>query len=289
MKQGLSLQMKAVIDIGSNSVRLLLSGTKYLRTTALAKGLAKSGTLSSQSIKDTLKAVIEMYDMACEGGAKHIYVFATEAVRVAQNSHQLINGLKDFDIAVDILTPEQETKIGFWGAYTKETQAILDIGGASSELSCGDKKGLLYWHSLAVGAQRLADYFTGNIRELSFYIKERIAEYGTLPDFDSLVAIGGTATTLVAIKEALEPYDAFVVQDYLLKAKEVERIAKEIFAMPLQARYNIKGLPTSRATVIAPGGLLLYHIMEYLGVESCIVSEKDNMEGYLLLKAQGKI
>ncbi len=281
--------MKAVIDIGSNSVRLLLNGTKYLRTTALAKGLAKDCTLSAQAIKDTLQTVIELYDMACEGGAKHIFVFATEAVRVAQNSHQLINSLKDFDIAVDVLTPEQEAKIGFLGAYTKDTQAILDIGGASSELSCGSSKGLLYWHSLAVGVQRLADYFNGNIRELSFYIKERIAEYGNLPNFDALIAIGGTATTLVAIKEALEPYDANIVQGYVLKAKEVERMAKQIFAMPLQARYNIKGLPAKRATVIAPGGLLLYHIMEYLGVEDCIVSEKDSMEGYLLLKAQGKI
>ena len=281
--------MKAVIDIGSNSVRLLYKGKKQVRTTALAKGLALSGTLSSAAIEDTLAAVVQLYDFACNSGAKQVYVFATEAVRIAQNAAEFINRLEDFGISIEILTAEQEAKTGFLGAYTKDIQAILDIGGASSELACGDNKGLLYWHSLAIGAQKLADTFSGNIRELSFYIKERIAEYEKVPAFGSLVAIGGTATTIVAIKEALEPYDANVVQGYILQAKDILLIAKEIFAMPLPARYNIKGLPAKKVTVIAPGALLLYHIMEYLGAESCIVSENDNMEGYLLLKSQGKI
>jgi len=281
--------MKAVIDIGSNSVRLLLNGKKQVRTTALSKGLAISGALSPSAIKDTLSAVVELYDIACSKDARQVHVFATEAIRAAKNSAEFIDRLKDFGISLEVLSAEQEAKIGFWGAYTKGKQAILDIGGASSELSCGCEKGILYWHSLAVGAQKLADNFSGNIRELSFYIKERIAEYGKVPTFDSLVAIGGTATTLVAIAESLEPYDASVVQGYILQAKDILRITKEIFAMPLQARYNIKGLPAKKATVIAPGGLLLYHIMEYLGAGQCTVSEADNMEGYLLLKAQTKI
>ena len=281
--------MKAVIDIGSNSVRLLLNGKKIIRTTALAKGLASSGVLSPSAMKDTGKAVVELFDIACDNGAEEIFVFATEAVRAAENGAEFIGHLKKFDIDVDVLSPKQEAESGFLGAYTGGRQAVLDIGGASSELSLGDSAGLLYWHSVAVGAQRLADIFTGNIRELSFYIKEIIAEYGAVPPCGELIAIGGTPTTLVSVLEGLEPYDESVVHGYVLKAEAIRDCAQKIFAMPLQARYNIKGLPQKKASVIAPGGLLLYHIMEYLNKDSCIVSERDNMEGYLYMKLSGRL
>lgn len=276
--------MKAVIDIGSNSVRLLLGGKKTIHTTTLAKGLSSEGRLSTLAIKDTARAVVELYDYACDNDAKEIFVFATEAVRAASNSSDFLTMLQSFNINVEVLSAEQEAISGFLGAYTGGIQAVLDIGGASSELSIGDGDGLAYCHSLGVGAQRLADKFCGNIRQLSFYIKERIKEYGIVPSCDSLIAIGGTATTLVAIKESLEPYRPEVVQGYILSASDIYKCAKEIFALPLAARYNIKGLQPKRADIIAPGALLLYHIMEYLNFDNCTVSEKDNMEGFLQLK-----
>ena len=276
--------MKAVIDIGSNSVRLLLKGKKYVETTALGSGLAHNNLLSEPSISQTVNAVISFYDFAIDNGASEVFVFATEAVRCADNRLQFLNILEDFNIKVDVLTKEWEAKVGFLGAYTGGKQAILDIGGASSELIIGENNVILYNHSLPIGAVRLADIFNGNIRELSYYIKLRLKEYYTTPCFDELISIGGTSSTIVAILESLDPYDETKVHGYKLTKKAIWDCINKIFAMPLEARYNIKGLPPKKAGVIAPGGLLLYHIMDYLKIDVCTVSELDNLEGYLSLK-----
>jgi len=276
--------MKAVIDIGSNSVRLLLKGKKYVETTMLASGLMENNRLNEAAINRTANAVIYFYDYAIDNGASEVFVFATEAVRSADNRNEFIDYLGAFKIKVDVLTKEWEAKVGYMGAYTGGKQAILDIGGASSELIIGEGEKIFYSHSLPIGAVRLADIFNGNIRELSYYITTRLKEYGTPPPFDKLISIGGTSSTIVAILEALDPYDEKVVHGYKLSRKMIYDCVSKIFAMPLKARYAIKGLPPKKAGVIAPGGLLLYHIMEYIGADSCRVSELDNLEGYLSLK-----
>lgn len=276
--------MKAVIDIGSNSVRLLFKEKKYVEITSLARGMIKDNLLSQDAMSRTLTAVIKFYDFAVDNGAKEVFVFATEALRSASNRDEFINYLADFNISIDLLSPEMEAKIGFLGAHTQGIQAVLDIGGASSELIIGEGKEIFYCHSLPLGAVRLSDIFNGNIRELSYYIKTRVKEYKLPPDFKDLISIGGTSSTIVSVIEALDPYDETVVHGYKLSKEAIYDCVNKIFAMPLEARYNIKGLPRKKADVIAPGGLLLYHIMEYLGKDSCTVSELDNLEGYLSLK-----
>lgn len=272
---------RAAIDVGSNSVRMLFQGKKTVEITALSEGLMTSGRLKREAAERTADAIFHMKREAEQNGAEAVFVFATEAVRAAENRSDFISLLKKGGVALDLLSSEQEAEIGFSGAYTNGICAVADIGGASTELTVGSKNGLLYTHSLPLGCVRLFDY-SNRMEEQIRYARKRMEEYGSVPPFDDLVVIGGTSSTFVALKEKLEPYDPEVVQGYRLKRADVEEITRMLDKTPLEERRTVVGLHPKKAPTSVSSGVMLSELMHFLKRDVCIVSERDNLEGYLI-------
>lgn len=275
-----------IIDIGSNSVRLLVSdGTdrvyKKINTTGLGRGLALTGRLSDENMIVTADAVGVFVDEAKSVGCEEVYVFATEAVRSAQNREDFVKILSDMKICVDVVASEDEAKLGFSGAYTSGMCCVMDIGGASSELAVGDENGLIYAKSLPIGLVRIYDNCKEDCKAIDKYISQVIKGYGKLPKFDNLLSIGGTASTFVAINENLKVYDSKIVDNYTLTLKTVESITQRIHSLDMEERLKINGLEPKRRNVIVGGGMLLAALMRMLGKDSVTVRESDNQEGYL--------
>ena len=278
----------AVIDVGSNSVRLMVSRDleriyKKINTTRLGMGLALTGRLDSERMIETADAIEQYVKEAKAEGCGEIYVFATEAVRSASNRDEFVDMLAKKGIDIDIVSSEDEAKLGFAGAYTSGVCCVLDIGGGSAELAVGDKDGLAYAKSLPIGLMRIYDRCQENIDAIDEFVANVIREYGQLPPFDNLLAIGGTATTFVAIKEKMKTYDPKVVDGYVLTKSDIDDMTTRIHAMDMQDRLALSGLAPKRANVIVGGGRLLSAIMSMLGRESLVVRESDNQEGYLYL------
>ncbi len=271
--------MRAVIDIGSNSIRLMIEGEKVKRinTTQLAEGLAISGMLNEGAIKRTADAVEEFYHMAEALGAEKIYPFATEAVRSARNGGEFISHLAERGIKVDLLSTEREAECGFIGAYKGGRAAIFDIGGGSTEIITGNENGLTYERSVPVGIVRLKDLCGQDVKKLESYIEAKLKEFGSVPSSDYAVAIGGTASTVAAV--LLGGYDRDKVHNYTLTVDKMQEVLDLIVNAP--DRNKIPGLPLMRSTVIIGGIILLIKITRMLGHNSIIVSEEDNMEGYI--------
>ena len=114
---------------------------------------------------------------------------------------------------------------------------------------------------------------------LTELIRSRIGAYGAVPAC-SLTAIGGTATQLAAIDLALEPYDPARVDGYILERARLSALIDLLFSLSPEERKGLKGLQPERAEVIAGGALLL----DYLRLSRITVSERDNLEGYLIWK-----
>jgi len=279
--------MRAVIDIGSNSIRLMLEGNKLktINTTQLAEGLALSGKLKDEAMRRTADAVEEFYRAAQAEGASEIFSFATEAVRSAQNGKDFIRMLLDRGITVDLLSPEREAECGFSGAYRGGRGAVFDIGGASTEIMIGQESGLIFERSVSVGIVRLRDLCGQEVEKLQEYIGEKLLEFGEVPETDYAVAIGGTASTVVAV--LLGGYDRDRVHNYSLSVDKMREVLERIVSST--DRTKIAGLPAMRSTVIIGGIALLIKTTEMLGHSSVIVSEEDNMEGYLQLLDEGKL
>lgn len=279
----------SVIDIGSTSVRLLLSdkgkNTKYINTTKLAEGMMKSGCLSADAIERTAQAVSEFCKTAENAGAAAPFIFATQAVRAAVNRKVFMARVKDFcGIDVEILSKETEAELGFLGAYRGGRALVVDMGGASTEISVGTKRGIEYSHSLPYGIVTLTEIEKERGVNLSEFCREIVCEYGQIPPFDSVTAIGGTGGTIVSVLEKMEQYNPMQVNGYYVSAAQVDKLYSKLSRLTHDERLAVKGLPAARADIIISGLCLYGVILKKLKAEGFTVSENDNTEGYLIKK-----
>ena len=283
----------AVIDIGSNSVRLLLwadgcSLSKTVLTTRLGEGISFSPRLLPQAIDRTVAAISELLKKAQDFGAVKIYAFATAAVRSAVNGQDFIHTVyENCGIIPEILSGEEEAEAGYLGALEGRDGGIIDVGGASSEITIGKNGKIIYAVSADVGAVRLKDACGEDKQKLKNYIDEKISVYGTVP-YCPMTLIGGTATSLAALEYGVEPYDPKVIHRSTLTAERIGFWAEKLLSMKQSERLLLKGMDRKRADILGGGALLLYEILKKIQAEKVSVSETDNTEGYLMIKLRGE-
>ena len=273
-----------VIDIGSNSVRLMLikgnTKQKFVLTTGLAKG-SLNGYLQEESVARTIDAIVSHYTHAKNEGVEDIFIFATEAVRSSKNKEEFIQKVKECTgVSLTLIPAEKEAEMGFYGAYTSGNCLVLDIGGASTEIVVGNKDGIQYKKSVPIGIIRIMDNVKAGCDKLE-YIHQMIAMYGDIPKADNYFAIGGTAGSLAALNEALEPYDMNITHNYELTLDIVDNWQQRFSKMSVSEIEKLKGIDKKRAEIIEGGTNLLYEIMLMLGISSIRVSENDNLEGFV--------
>ena len=277
----------AVIDIGSNSVRLLLWADgrticKKVNTTRLGEGVSATGALSAAAMERTAAAVGEFADEAKREGAARTYAFATAAVRRGRNGEEFVRLVRErCRIEVDFVSGKEEAELGLLGALDGHDGGIIDVGGASSEVTVGMGGKIVYAVSADIGAVRLKDACGEDRKKLERCIAEKIAVYGQVPSC-AMTAIGGTATSRAALEYEVEPYDPALIHGSRLSAGRILFWADKLLAMHLKERFALKGMDKKRADILGGAALLLYSIVRYIGAKEIRVSEKDNLEGYVL-------
>lgn len=279
--------MDAVIDIGSNSVRLMLDegkplNDKKLVSTWLGKGLAHTGVLSAEAMDSTAAAVSAFCREAKERGATEIFLFATEAVRSARNGEEFTARLeRETGLKTDVISGEIEARLALTGALSDQTDelTVIDIGGASVEIVRGDFVKLTYARSEPLGALRLLDLAGEDRASVERYLASALPAFGIVSGTEA-AAIGGTATALASMDLRQSTYVPSEVHGHVLTADALRRLCDEIFAST-DRRRDFPTLSESRAKIIGHGALTLSALLEYLDLDYVTVSEHDNMEGYL--------
>lgn len=274
-----------VIDIGSNSVRLLLSdGVKkiYKKTkiTALARGMGSAHLILSEAAERTIAAVVGFVDEVRNVGVDEIFVFATAAVRNAANAQEFTSRIEmSTGVKVDVVSGDKEGYLGALGA-TGGNGGVIDSGGASTEIAVMKNDVSVYSLSVDVGCVNLTDLCAQNRHFAEKVVSEKVALYGCVP-CDKFYAIGGTATTLAAIDLQLDVYDPTRVHGYFLSGRRLSELKEKLYSLSVEEREELRGLQRQRARVIASGAAVLSGIVDYLGIDGVTVSENDNLEGYL--------
>ena len=278
----------AVIDIGSNSVRLMISndgvsGNKDVITTKLAEGMC-GGYLEMGAMQRTVAAISFLCEKAKDCLVDKLYVFATAAVRKAKNRNEFLLEVKNkCDVDVDVVSGELEGKLGYVGARSGKDGGIIDVGGASTEVSVVAGGVQLYVKSVDVGAVSVKDFCGQDKIKAEAFLLSQVDEYGEVPKSE-FYAIGGTATSVAAILQDLEPYDPQKVDGFIISKEQLISLKDKLYVLSIEERKRLKGLRAERAEVIASGVAILCAVIEKLGVDKITVSEKDNLEGYLKLK-----
>lgn len=283
--------MFGAIDIGTNSVRLLIGQReagrvkpvcRQLSTTRLGQGLQKTGLLQEEAVRRTVQTLACYARILEEYGVKKYRAVATSAVRDAANRELLLKAAREQGLEVEIISGEEEAWLSYTGAVSVHRElknpVVLDIGGGSTEMIF-QLQGQIRSSSTDVGAVRCteASWSEEDIRQA---LAEALTQLPPSPF--SLVGVGGTITTLAAIDQELEPYDSQRVQGYVLTKKAVEAIEKRLSALSLEERRQVPGLQPERADIILAGIKILRVILDQLAVAELVVSESDILDGIIL-------
>ncbi len=278
-----------VIDIGSNSVRLMIHDgiktiSKSVRITRLAEGMGADRLLSQTSVDRTVAAVDYYVKQCWQSGVNCICAFGTAALRQAKNSDLFVNRVKELcGVNVDIISGDTEAEIGVHGALGGKDGGVIDIGGASVEVIAYEGERKIYSKSLDIGVVKVKEFCGHNREKAERFIDKSIMQYGSVP-LAKYYGIGGTATSIASILIGDEVYNPSKVNGFVITQGELIVLAEKLYSMSIDEISLLKGLQPERASVISGGCLILLAIMKKIGINEIIVSESDNLEGYLLDK-----
>ena len=310
----------AAIDIGTVTARLALAQVedgrvirmaKYTEIVNLGEGVDKTKRLLPEAIHRCVGCVSSYVDHARKEGAEAVVCTLTSAARDAENAPDLGMGLASLGLEPMIIPGEIEGALTFLGvSHDFENHRILvaDSGGGSTELVVGTLVGqqldINFVESVDLGCRRLTERFNlsadhpsaedidGAHKMAAQLISEAIGraqQQCAAPEL--LVGVGGTATSLIAIRDHLDPYDPAKVHLNHISIDEVSQIEGLLASKTLKEREDITGLQTKRAPVILAGTILLAELMKNSGFKHLVVSESDLLFGLVITAAavhQGK-
>ncbi len=277
----------AVIDVGSNSVRLMFVADgkilyKALEITRLGEGLAGSGRLLSAAIERSALAVKGFFDRAKAEGAERVAAYATAAVRSAENGAEFVEKVRSLcGLHVDVISGEEEAEIGILGALGSQDGGIIDVGGASTEIIVRTDGEIVYKKSVDVGVVRMKDVCGREVEALTAYAKNAVTSFGVVPK-TVMYAIGGTATSIASIVLKQKVYDGAAVTGFSLTQAMLAETVEYLANTSVEQVATETCVPQKRAEVILGGAIWLLLIMKSCGIDTLIASDADNLEGYAI-------
>ena len=302
---------------------------KYTEIVNLGEGVDTTKRLLPEAIHRCVGCVSSYVDHARKEGAEAVVCTLTSAARDAENAPDLGMGLASLGLEPMIIPGEIEGALTFLGvSHDFENHRILvaDSGGGSTELVVGTLAGqgaaqgagqqlggqqlggqqldINFVESVDLGCRRLTERFNlssdhpsakdidGAHKMAAQMMSEAIGraqQQCAAPEL--LVGVGGTATSLIAIRDHLDPYDPSKVHLNHISIDEVSQIEGLLASKTLKEREDITGLQAKRAPVMLAGTILLAELMKNSGFKHLVVSESDLLFGLVITAAavhQGK-
>lgn len=309
-------QRRAAIDIGTVTCRMLVADVvdgrveelaKEYAITNLGEGVDATGVLKPEAmgrVGNTIEHYLRVRDSFIDEDHPRIetVAMATSASRDAKNSAEFVSLLSGLGVELAVIPGEKEAELSFKGAsgdFPGESILVVDIGGGSTEIIAGAAgRTPIKAHSFNIGCRRVTERFLHAnppaaeeleaacawIREEMRWYFEELAESGF--SVDRLVAVAGTATSVVSMREGMEVYDSARVHKAVVSLSELSEIVERLAKMPLEQRERVVGLDPKRAPVIVAGLLILCEVLGLAGVSSFTASESDILQGIILDSAK---
>jgi exopolyphosphatase/guanosine-5'-triphosphate,3'-diphosphate pyrophosphatase len=304
----------AVIDIGTNSTRLLIARVedgsveqldRRSTVTRLGQGVDSSGRLAGEAMQRVHDVLAEYKEAIDSSGAEPVVGLATSAVRDSENGDDFrADVLERFGFDLRTLTGDEEARLTFLGATAareadEEPTLVIDIGGGSTELVIGRPGGATepdFHVSTQAGSVRQTERHLHDdppsaaqldaLRDDVRSIVEDGAPAGIRRGVTRAIAVAGTATQLARVDLRGEVDDG--VHGHVLELASIREILARLASVPLEERRRAPGLDPKRAPTIVAGAAILVEVLSAFGLERVEASETDILHGAALLAADAR-
>ena len=307
----------AAIDIGSNSVRLLVADVPTDRSWGgsietlaragevcrLGRGLHETGRIAEDLIERAAEITREFARRARSLGAVHVLAAATAALRSAANGAEVAERLgASAGVPVRVLSGEDEARLVYravvlgLGQRARESQCVVfDLGGGSTEVVSGVGQQSGRWSSIGFGAVSLTERLLPrdpSSPEALLAARERIREElmhgcALLPERATLLAgVGGTVTVLASIDRGLAEYDPAALEGWYIERSKVLAMADRVARMTYAERRGLPIMGEGRADIIGAGALVVEALVERFDAPGLVCSTQGLRYGLARLAAE---
>lgn len=303
--------IRAVIDIGSNSIKMRIAKVERGRVSVirdetevvrLGRGMSSTGMLQEDSMRTSCDAVVRMSERA-KRFTRDIFVVGTMALRTAKNSDVFIRMVKDeCGLDVHVFTGQEEARYSWLGAvdgFSLEGEAVMfDSGGGSTEFVSGSDGHMKESVSVPIGAVNLSErFFCIQDRPVKGSSYKQAIEYVTKLFTENdierfrkgykfspceFIGVGGGVVTMASVKHAYETFMPSKLHGSTLTQRDIVRQIQMYSSLTLKERQDIIGLPASRADVILGSACIILSAMRILNAKILRVSINGLRHGLLL-------
>jgi exopolyphosphatase / guanosine-5'-triphosphate,3'-diphosphate pyrophosphatase len=302
----------AVVDIGTNSTRLLIADVsddgrlaeleRRSEVTRLGDGVDANARLSDAAIERVTR-VLDSYAFAIErDGCETTVAVLTSAVRDASNGSNFVELVAErYGFQARVIPGEEEAQLTFLGAMSERSDedsqrtVVIDIGGGSTEFIIGQGREVAFHVSTQAGVVRQTERHLHedppapeHLTSLASEVRGIIGDAVPVSERERVargIAVAGTATSLAAIDQELDPYDSARVHGYRLTLSRCDLMLARLAAMSNEHRREVIGLHPDRAPTIVAGAVMLIEAMRIFGLHAVEVSEHDILRGAALRAA----
>ena len=300
----------AVVDIGTNSTRLLVAevdsdGLRELAresiVTRLGEGVDATGRLGDEP-QARVFAALDGYANSIERhGATIRTAVMTSAVRDASNGAEFATAVRErYGLEGATLSGDEEARLTSLGATATrsgdERVLVIDIGGGSTELVVGTRSALEFHVSTQVGVVRHSERHLHSdppepdeLRALAEDARAAIeaAVPRSVRERPAVgIGVGGTATQLASIDLGLTEHDRDRVEGHAVTRERLEQLRDRLAALPLAERRGVRGLDPARAPTIVAGAVILREVLGAFALDGFEASERDILWGVALDAAE---
>ncbi|TXS54188.1 Ppx/GppA phosphatase family protein [Streptomyces sp. t39] len=295
----------AVVDAGSNTVRLFVADVEHyglhpVHTAKwrlrLAEQVDRDGTMGRAAMRRLADAVSAACREGRRWGVREPVVFATAVVRDAPNRHRILRTLgARCDVPVLVLPGSQEAELTFlaarrWTGWQAGPLAVLDIGGGSFEVACGDGGTADLAVSLPLGAGRLTrEHFAGQdppspsrVKEVRRYAREQMAEVSAQVRGIGPRTVVATSRTFDQLSRLCSPGTDEPSGTRRLLHAELRQAIRQLRRLPSADRARLPGISPARSAQCLAGAIVAETALRTMNVDSVLICPWAIREGVLL-------
>ena len=295
--------MLAVIDIGTNTVRMLLGDCRdgvilpesyHREITRLGGNLSPQTGLDVTAMERTLVTLRSYRNIIDTAGVIRVRAAATAALRQAKNRDFFLSSVADATgIDIEVIDGEEEARLTTSGVLAvvdpvPQAAIVIDIGGGSTELICIIDGKIYLQKSYPLGVVILCEKFSTDAQrqqQIDIMVRQffqSLQQVGLAEINYQLIGTAGTITTLAAIHLQLHVYDQKLINNHEISKGWLENIQQKLKPMPVAERELIVGMEEGRGDLVLPGLQILLTLMEKFQLATVKVSDFGLLEGLML-------